>query len=105
MHILLALHRLTSYAGTSRPHGESIAAPALTEAVQSKSTVGRVLSAKVPWMPKTPEDIAREQIDAQLVQAGWIVQDPGQINIAAGLGVAIREFPLAKGHGSADYLL
>jgi len=27
------------------------------------------------------------------------------VNIQAGRGVAIREFPLKKGHGHADYLL
>jgi len=51
----------------------------------------------------TPEQKARKQIDRQLEQAGWIVQDFSQINITAGLGVAVREFPLSTGH--ADYML
>ena len=51
----------------------------------------------------TPEQRARQQIDRQLDQAGWIVQDHRQMNISAGLGVAIREFPLKT--GSTDYLL
>ena len=51
----------------------------------------------------TPEQQARQQIDRQLTQAGWLVQDHKQMNISAGLGVAVREFPL-KG-GTADYLL
>jgi len=51
----------------------------------------------------TPEQKAREQIDRQLELAGWIVQDYAAMNIAAGLGVAVREFPLTTGH--ADYLL
>jgi len=52
-----------------------------------------------------PEARAREKIDALLDQAGWIVQDRDDMNLAAGLGVAVREFKLAAGHGFADYLL
>jgi type I restriction enzyme R subunit len=51
----------------------------------------------------TPEQKARQQIDRQLEQAGWLVQDMAQINISAGSGVAVREFPLTT--GAADYLL
>jgi type I restriction enzyme R subunit len=51
----------------------------------------------------TPEQKARQQIDRQLEQAGWIVQDYRQMNISAGLGVAVREFPLTT--GDADYML
>ena len=50
-----------------------------------------------------PEQKARQQIDRQLEQAGWIVQDCRQMNISAGLGVALREFQLTT--GSADYML
>ncbi len=51
----------------------------------------------------TPEQKSRQQIDRELEQAGWIVQDYGQMHISAGLGVAVREFPLNTGH--ADYML
>ncbi len=51
----------------------------------------------------TPEQKSRQQIDRQLEQAGWIVQDHRQMNITSGLGVAVREFPLTTGF--ADYLL
>jgi type I restriction enzyme R subunit len=51
----------------------------------------------------TPEQKARKQIDRQLEQAGWLVQDRRQMNITAGPGVAVREFPLASGY--ADYML
>jgi len=50
------------------------------------------------------EQEARQQIDALLTRAGWLVQDAGAAHIHAGRGVAIREFPL-PGHGFADYLL
>jgi type I restriction enzyme R subunit len=53
----------------------------------------------------SPEEQARTEIDRLLAAAGWIVVDRSQANIHAGRGVAIREFPLAGGHGFADYLL
>lgn len=53
-------------------------------------------------MPE-PEQIAREKIDQMLQATGWIVQDRDQINLMAGPGVAVREFPLDT--GEADYLL
>ncbi len=52
-----------------------------------------------------PEDKARQDIDRQLQECGWIVQDHKAMNITAGPGVAVREFPLKKGFGFADYLL
>ncbi len=51
----------------------------------------------------TPEALAREEIDRQLAACGWIVQDHKAMNIMAGPGVAVREFPLKTGY--ADYLL
>ena len=56
-------------------------------------------------MPQGPEDIAREQIDRMLVSAGWAVQDAKAVNLYAKQGVAIREFELKPGYGTADYLL
>ena len=52
-----------------------------------------------------PEEEARRRIDALLVAAGWQVCDASAADIHAARGVAIREFPLASGHGFADYLL
>ena len=52
-----------------------------------------------------PEERARVKIDAALEAAGWVVQDREMMNLAAGRGVAVREFKLAQGHGYADYLL
>lgn len=52
----------------------------------------------------TPEQLAREAIDAFLEQAGWHVCDADKTNIHAARGVAIREIPL-PGYGFADYLL
>ena len=44
-------------------------------------------------------------IDQQLADAGWLVQDRKHINLFAGLGIAVREMIMAKGHGRVDYLL
>ena len=56
-------------------------------------------------MPLTPEQRARDRIDAALAAAGWVVQDRDAMNLAAGPGVAVREFQMAPGHGFADYML
>jgi len=56
-------------------------------------------------LAKKPEQEAREHIDAALVGAGWVVQDAADANLSASRGVAVREFPLASGHGYADYVL
>ena len=46
---------------------------------------------------------SREMIDAMLVDAGWQIQDHDKRNLSAGLGVAVREYPL--GMDNADYAL
>lgn len=51
----------------------------------------------------TPEQKARESIDRKLMQAGWVVQDLKQLNLSAGLGIAVREFPTST--GPVDYAL
>ena len=53
----------------------------------------------------TPEQRARATIDARLAESGWIVQSRDEINLSAGPGIAIREFPMEGGRGYADYLL
>ena len=51
----------------------------------------------------TPEQQARQKIDRLLEASGWKVQDHAAMNITAGSGVAVREFPLKSGF--ADYML
>ena len=51
----------------------------------------------------TPEDKAREKIDALLTAAGWIIQDKDALNLGAGLGVIVRHFQLGK--DEADYVM
>jgi type I restriction enzyme, R subunit len=51
----------------------------------------------------TPEQQARQQIDAKLVAAGWVIQDYKAFNPSAGRGIALREVPLKSGR--CDFLL
>ena len=51
----------------------------------------------------TPEQKARQIIDKKLEQSGWTIQDMKQLNLFAGLGVAVREFPTST--GPVDYAL
>ncbi len=50
---------------------------------------------------RTPEQQARDTIDARLEQAGWKVQS--KIDFGAGLGIAVREYQTHT--GPADYVL
>lgn len=52
---------------------------------------------------QNPEQIARDQIDERLAEAGWIVQDRKAIDLNAGQGIAVREYPTDA--GPADYVL
>src|SRR6266480_6347550 len=52
----------------------------------------------------SPEELARQNIDALLIKCGWDVQGRKSINLDAARGIAIRE-ALLKGGDEADYLL
>ncbi|MCG9791153.1 type I restriction endonuclease subunit R [Flavobacterium algicola] len=52
---------------------------------------------------QNPEQIARDNIDKQIIACGWVIQDKKRFNLAAGLGVAIREYQTDI--GPADYVL
>jgi type I restriction enzyme, R subunit len=52
---------------------------------------------------QNPEQLARDRIDQQLEQCGWTVQNASQVNLAAGAGVAVREYRTDV--GPADYVL
>ena len=52
-----------------------------------------------------PEERARQSIDRLLTAAGWAVQDFKVADLHAARGIALREFELNPGHGTADYLL
>lgn len=54
-------------------------------------------------MNQSPEQIARDHIDQLLLASGWVIQDKKKINLAANLGVAIREYQTDI--GPADYVL
>ena len=41
---------------------------------------------------QNPEQLVRDRVDKMLVASGWLVQSKKQINLAAGVGVAVREY-------------
>ncbi len=52
---------------------------------------------------QNPEQKARDQIDAQLRDCGWAIQDKNAIEFNAGLGQAVREY--ITDSGPADFVL
>ncbi len=52
---------------------------------------------------RTPEQKARDNIDAMLEQAGWKMQSKNKIDFSAGSGIAVREYQTDV--GPADYVL
>lgn len=54
-------------------------------------------------MNQNPEQKARDNIDKQLRDCGWVIQNKNEINLFAGVGVVIREYQTDA--GPADYIL
>lgn len=52
---------------------------------------------------QNPEQIARDNIDKQLIACGWIIQDLRRVNLHAGDGVAVKEY--LTDVGPTDYVL
>ena len=52
---------------------------------------------------QNPEQLARDKIDTALLLSGWVIQSKNQINLNAGIGVAVREYQTDI--GPADYVL
>jgi type I restriction enzyme R subunit len=52
---------------------------------------------------QNPEQIARDHIDRQLIACGWVIQGIKQVNLNAGMGVAVKEY--LTDVGPADYVL
>ncbi len=52
---------------------------------------------------QNPEQLARDNIDAILLAAGWVLQNKNAINLNAGIGIAVREYQTDI--GPADYVL
>lgn len=51
----------------------------------------------------SPEEKARIEIDKQLNAAGYVVQDMSELDLSAGKGVVVREYPTDT--GEVDYLI
>jgi type I restriction enzyme, R subunit len=54
-------------------------------------------------MNQNPEQLARDNIDAALLRSGWAIQDKSKINLAAAVGVAVKEYQTDV--TPADYVL
>src|SRR5690554_3004241 len=52
---------------------------------------------------QNPEQKARDNVDALLAKAGWVVQDKKKIDFSKSLGIAVREYQTDI--GPADYVL
>jgi type I restriction enzyme R subunit len=52
---------------------------------------------------QNPEQIARDNIDRQLMDCGWIIQSIKGMNLGAGIGIALKEY--STDVGPADYIL
>ena len=52
---------------------------------------------------QNPEQIARDNIDRQLIACCWLIQNKTRINLNEGIGVAVREYQTDV--GPADYVL
>jgi type I restriction enzyme R subunit len=71
--------------------------------VWGEGGIGYLQPPFMPPPPLTPEQQARERIDQMLAAAGWAVQSKKDLNPAAALGVAVREYDTDA--GPADYIL
>lgn len=56
-----------------------------------------------PPLNQNPEQLARDNIDKQLIACGWIIQGIKQVNLNAGIGVTVKEY--LTDVGPADYVL
>ena len=57
----------------------------------------------MPTPNQTPEQAARDIIDAKLSESGWVVQDKNKIDFSAGPGITVREYQTDV--GNPDYVL
>lgn len=52
---------------------------------------------------QNPEQLVRDNIDRQLIACGWLIQSREELNLYAGVGIAVKEYPTDI--GPADYVL
>jgi type I restriction enzyme R subunit len=54
-------------------------------------------------MNQTPEQLARDEIDKQLLACGWVIQHKSKINLSTAQGVAVQQYSTEV--GPADHVL
>jgi len=52
---------------------------------------------------QNPEQKARDNIDKQLTDCGWLIQGIKKVNLHAGIGIAVKEY--LTDVGPAQYVL
>jgi type I restriction enzyme, R subunit len=52
---------------------------------------------------QNPEQLAHDKIDKLLPESGWLIQNKSSINLAASVGIAVREYQ--SNVGPSDYIL
>lgn len=57
----------------------------------------------ISMINQNPEQIARDHIDKQLIDCGWLIQSIKRVNLNAGIGIAVKEY--LTDVGPADYVL
>ncbi len=95
----LAVALINPSVSEHRPHflAQIVTKPTL------RDSLARFITKRDIRMSLPPEALARQQIDAQLVAAGWIIQNYRGVDFSAGRGIVLREVPLKT--GPCDYLL
>jgi hypothetical protein len=88
----------------SYPHHFTFYVARPARSIHTSSFTLPFLSDKFRALMSSPEEFAREKIDALLQQCGWLLQSRSTINLSASRGIAIRE-ALLKDRDEVDYLL
>jgi hypothetical protein len=52
---------------------------------------------RMDFMLEIPERKVRREINTDLTTAGWLVQNRDDLDLTAGRGVVVREFPMKDG--------
>lgn len=84
--------------GASRArHPRTLNGPCLHDTIQTHPrTIGPELAKTM-----TLDELARQQIDRQLVQCGWRVLERNELNLSVTLRISVRGFPMLN--SEADY--
>ena len=72
----------------------------LSSASRRLDAAGPTLEAEFATVPLTPEQRVGKRVDGQRDACGWKIHDFASVEIYAGRGVEVREYPLKCGVGA-----